>query len=112
MAILNDDIVISATSIVPGSATATQLDTSSAPERLVKVILQADEDNTGNIYIGGSDVSAQDSLTLDAGESLSLEPTEFLGTFVHHYNLGGFYALSSAASQRLKIVKFLRQRDL
>lgn len=111
MAIIDDDIVISATSIAVGTSTI-QLDTSAAPERLVKLILQADDGNSGDIYLGGSDVSADNSLTLDARESLVLAPTEFFGTFVHHYNLGGFYARASASAQRLKIIKFTRQRDL
>ena len=111
MTVLDDDIVIKSDSIEIGTSIV-QLDTSTSPERVVKVILQADDGNAGDIYIGDSAVSANDSLTLDARESLTLEPTEFFGTFVHHYNLGGFYALASQASQRLKVIKFVRQRDL
>lgn len=111
MAILDDDIVISTTSIEVGTSTV-QLDTSATPERVVKLILQADDGNSGDLYIGDSTVSANNSLTLDARESLTLDPLEFFGNAPHHYSLGGFYALASAATQRLKIIKFVRQRDL
>lgn len=111
MTILDDDLVISVSSIAVGTSVV-QLDTSSAPERLVQVIFQADDGNTGDVYIGGSDVSADASLTLDAKDSITFGGTKFLADMVSRYNLGGFYALGSAASQKLKVIKVKRQRDL
>ncbi len=111
MAILDDDLVISVSTIDVGTATV-QLDTSTAPERLVQVIFQGDDGNSGDIYLGGSDVSADASFTLDAKDSITFGPTKNMGEMVSRYNLGGFYALGSAASQKLKVIKVKRQRDL
>ena len=111
MTILDTDLVISVESIAVGTSTV-QLDTSSAPQRLIQVIFQADDGNSGDVYIGGSDVSADASLTLDAGVKETFGPVKIMADAVGRFSLGGFYALGSAASQKLKVIKVLRQRDL
>lgn len=43
---------------------------------VAKAIIKAQSDNTGNIFVGGSDVSSTTGYVLDAGEKVILEPPQ------------------------------------
>ena len=44
------------------------------------VVYKARSDNTGNIYLGSSDVSSTDGMTLVPGESIQLQIQEAIST--------------------------------
>lgn len=44
------------------------------------VVYKARSDNTGNIYLGSSDVSSTDGMTLVPGESIQLQIREAIST--------------------------------
>ena len=99
---LSEDLVIQSTSVAVGTSVV-QISTSS--ERVVSFVLQGDDGNSGDVYLGDSSVSANNSFTLDAKDSLSFNPLEPTGLAPHMYNLDSFYVLGSAASQRIKVLK-------
>ena len=111
MTILDDDLVLSSENITVGTS-ATALDTSSSPERVFQLIVQAGQDNTGNVFIGGPDVTTSNGIDIDALVELKLGSTEVHGSAAHKYNLGGFYAIADGANQSLRVLKIKRQRDL
>ena len=44
------------------------------------VVFKARADNTGDVYLGGSDVSSTDGMTLTPGESIALENFDAIST--------------------------------
>ena len=44
------------------------------------VVFKARSDNTGDVYIGGDDVSSADGMTLTPGESIQLQPADPVST--------------------------------
>ena len=44
------------------------------------VVFKARSDNTGDVYIGGDDVSSTDGMTLTPGESITLESRNAIST--------------------------------
>ena len=44
------------------------------------VVFKARSDNTGDVYVGGSDVSSTDGMTLTPGESITLQSRNAIST--------------------------------
>lgn len=44
------------------------------------VVFKARSDNTGDVYVGGDDVSSTDGMTLTPGESITLESRNAIST--------------------------------
>jgi hypothetical protein len=59
------------------------------------VIVKADNDNTDDVWVGGSAVADDDGYRLDAGESTPYIPAE---------NLNEVYVIGGAASQKVSIL--------
>jgi len=58
------------------------------------VVLKADDDNTGNIYVGNSDVTTSSGLRLSPGQSLSIDID----------NLNKVYVIADTADQKLYVL--------
>ena len=99
----SEDIVIVTTSVAVGTS-AVQLSTSS--ERVFSFTLQADEGNSGDVFVGGdSSVTADASFTLDAKDSITFDQIYPTGIAPHSYNLDAIFVLASAAGQKIKVLK-------
>jgi hypothetical protein len=69
-------------------------------------VVSAARNNTGTLYVGGSNVVAGASpigIPLNAGESVSFSPFNKVDTQIYPYDLNGFYARASGGTQRLTI---------
>ena len=70
-------------SLISGTITVTSAGTrvQAAHKANVRtVVFKARSDNTGDVYIGGSDVSSTDGMTLTPGESITLESRNAIST--------------------------------
>jgi hypothetical protein len=78
------------------------LQASAANSLKLGVILQADASNTGNVFVGSSDVTANTGIQLAAGDILSLHA---FGTSkgVHEWKLSEIYVVGSAANQKVRV---------
>ncbi len=70
-------MAISGTIKVTAAGTRAQ---AAGKENVRSVVFKARADNTGNIYLGGSDVSSTDGMTLVPGESIQLQIQEAIST--------------------------------
>lgn len=98
------------------SSTPVILDTSTDGSQLVvSFTVMANEDNVGNVWIGGSNIgSSAKGLIVAPGESLNFPATAFLsdrGTY--KWNLGRIYARPELASatHTVYINSVIRRRD-
>lgn len=74
--------------------TAEQLTTSSFPCK-IGILIKADDDNTGSVYVGKSDVTAGGT---DATDGLRLKPGDAVFLPVANANL--LYVIGSAVNQK------------
>ena len=75
MAASESPVIISSEKTVATAGTAVAL---SATQRVKSLTIRAKAGNTGQVYIGGSDVSSTTNDGLDAGESVSFEAVNWL----------------------------------
>ena len=67
------------------------------------VIIQADHDNTGLIYVGDEDVDSTHTLAvLEAGDALEIDSELFDGNG-QQYNLGQIYVDASVSSDKVRV---------
>lgn len=88
--------------LVNVGTTAVPLQASAANSLKLGVIIQADPGNSGNIFVGGSDVTTLTGIQLIAGATLSLND---FGTSkgVHEWKLSEIYVVGSAAGQKVRV---------
>ena len=98
----SEDLVIVTTSVAVGTSVV-QISTSS--ERVFSFTLQADEGNSGDVYVGDSSVTADASYTLDAKDPITFDQIYPTGIAPHSYDLDAVFVLASAAGQKIKVLK-------
>ena len=83
--------------------TAVQLQSAELGSLKLGVIVQASDANTGQVYVGASDVTSGNGFRLDAGESLSL--TDLVpAKGVHEWDLTQIYFVASTAAQAVRVL--------
>ena len=75
MAASESPVIISSEKTVAAAGTAVALSTS---QRVKALTIIAKAGNTGQVYIGGSDVSSSTNDGLDAGETISFEAVNWM----------------------------------
>lgn len=98
------------------SATAVVLDTSTDGSQLVvSFTVMANEDNAGNVWIGGSNISSSaKGLIVAPGESVNFPATAFLSDKgIFKWNLGRIYARpeSGTSVHTIYVNSVIRRRD-
>lgn len=85
---------------------------SGTPLKTASVLIIADPDNSGTIYIGDSDVDAATKLgvPIAAGDDLELEPAQYLGTY-EFLDLNLMYVDSSNSGDSIIISYYEREVD-
>ena len=83
------------------SGTAVPVFPASEVKYVTSVLLQADSANTGSVYVGGADVSANDGIPLAPGESfeLAVDPARGLEAF----SMDSLSVLSASDSNIVRI---------
>jgi len=89
--------VFTTTKTVSTAGTAVQLATSNTWVRFV--IVQSDYDNTGEVYVGGSDVSSDNGIILQPGDALAISLSRG-----NRVNLADLYVDASADGQKVIVL--------
>jgi hypothetical protein len=90
------------TALVSVGVTAVPLTAATTDYLKFGIVLQADPANTGNVFIGDSDVTTATGIQLTAGQSISL--TDFASTKgVHEWDLRKIFVVASAAAQAIRV---------
>ena len=91
---------------IASAGTAQQISSENRP--IISVTFQAHPDNTGNIYVGDSDVAAGRGAALSAGEAI-----EFVGDprfcAADEFILSDFYADADVTNEEVKIIYIIRR---
>jgi len=92
--------------------TGVAIQLSVAPLKSSSVLLIADPDNTGTIYVGDVNVSAASRLGIPivANDSTTLDPTEFLGTS-EEMELSKIWADSTVNGDVIIVVRYVNEGD-
>lgn len=74
-------------------------------------IISANGANSTRIYLGDSGVATTEGISLNARESVSLDPFKLHDTGTVFYNLNEFYVRATASSQVVSVTIFNQARN-